>query len=75
LEIFPNPSDGNFSFHLPGNKTSDIELTILDQTRRVVFQSADLKSETFALDLAAGVYLVNCKIENITLSEQLIISE
>ncbi|MEO6166802.1 MAG: T9SS type A sorting domain-containing protein, partial [Chitinophagales bacterium] len=73
--IFPNPSNGKFSIQLTEMKMRDGELAIFDQTGRTVFQSADLKSETFDLDLIAGIYLLRYSNEIGTWSERLIISE
>ncbi len=73
--IFPNPSNGKFSIKLTEMKMREAELAIFDQAGRKVFQSADLKSETFDLDLRAGIYLVRYCNEIGTWSERLIISE
>lgn len=53
--IFPNPSDGRFSIaHEKGIEVKEVK--ILNSLGQVLFKQQDPKSESFKLELAAGVY-------------------
>ncbi|MBK8564025.1 MAG: T9SS type A sorting domain-containing protein [Saprospiraceae bacterium] len=74
LELFPNPTSGNVNVHLHGLE-DEAMLKIYDQLGRVVW-SQQLEDETHAiqLDLQNGIYLVQVKSGEATLTEQLVIS-
>ncbi len=76
LELFPNPTSGNVNIHLHGLE-GEAMLNIYDQLGRKVW-TQQLEDETHAiqldLDLQNGIYLVQVKSGEATLTERLVIS-
>jgi uncharacterized delta-60 repeat protein len=73
LEIFPNPSDGKFSLHLPHYKTGKNEISVSDVSGRIVFQTTNHKMEALDLRLPAGIYNLCCDNGSEVFCEKLVI--
>jgi hypothetical protein len=64
MSVYPNPSKGQFSVHLNGNKSGKASITVLDMNGRIVAQKEVLltgESQDVKFDLsdhAQGIYLV-----------------
>ena len=76
--LFPNPSDGNFKVKLTGLPTEKIILAIFDNNGKVL-KSKTIRNftgeqtETFQLNLVAGIYLLQLNAGAKSLSHQFII--
>jgi hypothetical protein len=77
--LFPNPNDGKFKVKLTGVPVDKIELTIFDNTGKVVKKQTILNftgdhTETLQLKLVSGVYTLHIDSGAETLSRQFIIN-
>jgi len=79
LEVYPNPSKGNFNLIIsnPGNGVADV--TVLDLNNRKLFTrkfNVNVESNKFSIDLtgfASGIYLLNVRINGSNLSKKLVL--
>lgn len=76
--LFPNPNDGKFKVKLTGVPAEKIELTIIDNTGRVVKRQTTYNftgdhTETLQLKLVTGIYTLHIDSRTETLSRQFII--
>ncbi|MBI4947855.1 MAG: T9SS type A sorting domain-containing protein [Bacteroidetes bacterium] len=76
LEIFPNPSNGNFTINFNSElRTPDLQLTIYNVMGEKLFeQTVNRKQETLNLKLPDGIYFIRVTSEAITTSNKLIIT-
>ena len=61
IEIFPNPSQGNFSINRYGDNKNPINIKILDVFGHVVFESKNIKTYPYLVNLnhlTDGIYIV-----------------
>lgn len=76
LNIFPNPSNGNFSFLLNSTADQNTEIEICDPDGRIVFTKRNLfngENEIDISDLPSGIYFLFLKNENKIISRKKII--
>ena len=79
LEVYPNPSKGNFNLIIsnPGNGVADV--TVSDLNNRKLFTrkfNVNVESNKFSIDLtgfASGIYLLNVRINGSNLSKKLVL--
>lgn len=77
--LFPNPSEGKFKVKLTGAPSKKIELTVYDNSGRVIERQTvrDFtgdQTETLQLNLVSGIYTLKINSETETLSRQFIIN-
>jgi hypothetical protein len=78
LKIYPNPSQGNLNIKLSDLLDRRLNIEIVDLSGRLVYSNS-LQTESSSLDLelnlslTPGLYLINIKGENTSISEKLII--
>ena len=77
--LFPNPNDGKFKVKLTGLPVEKIDLTIFDNTgklvkRQTIHNFTGDHTETFRLNLVSGVYTLHIDSGIETLSRQFIIN-
>ncbi len=77
--LFPNPNKGNFKVKLTGSPSKRIELTIYDNTgkvieRRTINDFSGDHTETLQVHLVSGVYTLQINLETETLSRRFIIN-
>ena len=65
INVFPNPSDGNFTLNINLNKGDEVKMTIIDQLGRKV-KVENLKAEGTIINktieltnLGKGLYFIN----------------
>jgi hypothetical protein len=80
LNVFPNPSSGNFTFRYNSQSSNDIEFRLLNSVGQQVwnYQSAGNASgtETIATQgLAAGVYTLMVTADDVNVSKRLILTK
>ncbi|HUH74492.1 MAG TPA: T9SS type A sorting domain-containing protein [Chitinophagales bacterium] len=78
LDIYPNPSNGQFALELNANIKAPIQINILNVEGKTVFAKSlnHQNQSNLSLDLqhlAKGVYLVKAQIENDVLSKKVVI--
>jgi len=79
VNIYPNPSDGNFTFSLSDNYTGLIKFKIIDLTgRELKFFQFEKSGKQFINDfkidnLEAGIYFLQIETEETTIQKRLII--
>ncbi len=77
VNIFPNPAlNGNFNVTVSATPSTDINVTVLDITGRVVYNSniAANKTNNIALNQAAGLYVVKVSVGTSTVTRKLTIN-
>ena len=76
IGIYPNPNNGQFNLELP-NTGSSFDLTVTDLAGKVIYEQADLRSDSehqISLpSVAKGVYMVILRSEGKRISRRLII--
>jgi hypothetical protein len=77
--LFPNPNDGKFKVKLTGVPANKIELTIIDNTGKVVKRQTIRNftgdhTETLQLSLVSGIYTLHIDAETEFFSRQFIIN-
>lgn len=78
LDIYPNPSNGQFALELKANIKAPVQISILNVEGKVVFAKTinHQNQSNLFLDLkhlAKGVYLIKAQIENDVLSKKVVI--
>ncbi|HUH74491.1 MAG TPA: T9SS type A sorting domain-containing protein [Chitinophagales bacterium] len=78
LDIYPNPSNGQFTLELKANIKAPVQISILNVEGQVVFAKTlnHQNQSNLPLDLkhlAKGVYLIKAQIENDVLSKKVVI--
>jgi len=75
FELYPNPSNGEFSIILPQSPTSDTEAMIMgiDGKNYKSFKLTEAKTTMNLSDLAKGIYLIQIKSDEGSRTEKLII--
>lgn len=61
IDIFPNPTQGKFSINRYGEHEKPINITVLDVFGHVVFESKNIKTYPYTIDLnhlSDGIYIV-----------------
>jgi uncharacterized repeat protein (TIGR01451 family) len=78
LDIYPNPSNGQFSLDLKADINSKVQISILNVEGKVVF-AREINHQQHSLlplnlkSLAKGVYLIKAQIENDIFSKKVVI--
>jgi uncharacterized repeat protein (TIGR01451 family) len=78
LDIYPNPSNGQFSLDLKADINSKVQISILNVEGKVVF-AREINHQQHSLlplnlkGLAKGVYLIKAQIENDIFSKKVVI--
>lgn len=78
--ITPNPSDGDLSVYYQTNSNTPIELNIIDVKGKPVYNEfitsfPGIHSKSLEMDLEAGIYLVQLKMEDKINTQKLIIQK
>lgn len=72
--LYPNPTNGNVSITLAGNKTNSVTIEIIDITGEVVYYDQISDSALINLQhLSTGIYFVRSSFGKITQSQKLVI--
>ena len=78
MEVFPNPSQGNFSVRLGNLQFQDAQLEVVDVMGRVLykealsFQGKEYQGE-FQLNLTGGMYFVRVVKGNLSVSQRILV--
>lgn len=79
LNLYPNPSQGQFQVQLSGVKASKVEMTINDLAGKTILHkeakasSSSSISETIELKAAKGVYLLRVKADMQTINRKIVV--
>ncbi|HUH73600.1 MAG TPA: T9SS type A sorting domain-containing protein [Chitinophagales bacterium] len=78
LDIYPNPSNGQFVLELKANIKAPVQISILNVEGKTVFAKSinHQNQSNLSLDLkhlAKGIYLIKAQIENEVVSEKVLI--
>lgn len=78
LKVFPNPSNGLFTFEISGGVTNLANITITNMLGEKVYASSSNLNETKTLDLTglpAGYYVLNLNTGEQTIHQRLLIQK
>lgn len=56
--VFPNPNNGKFFLKLQGFKHDALNITIINITGKIIFQSHGTPDDTYSFDLSSGIYFL-----------------
>ena len=77
INLYPNPTTGQFVLHLPGNSGKSTHVSLFDITGRMVFDKTYHDSgNTLTIDsgqLSTGIYVVKVYSENFSKSIKLLV--
>ena len=78
ISVFPNPNNGEFILSFGGNQAETIDIKVLDNLGKVVYESSDIfpdenKLELNLKNLDTGIYFILINSENGILNEKIII--
>ena len=76
INVFPNPSNGQFTVEATGVSAKQMRFTVLNNLGQVVYRDTDdftsgYLRKDFQLDLAKGLYLIQMEVEGETLLKKL----
>lgn len=77
LNLFPNPVTNNLTINL-GSPNKNVELNIIDITGKIIYTVTINEAQKFEVntkDFTAGIYAVQVKTENFTVTKKLIVTK
>ncbi len=75
LTIYPNPSDGNFTFNF-ADRATDLSIIISDVNGKVVYKNSFPKKTNFSVDLTKfgkGVYFAKINSDGVLINRKLVV--
>lgn len=78
VDIYPNPSNGNFSIEINSTDVADYQIVITDISGKEIYNSyyaaetgTNIVKLNLSDELSKGIYMINVKRDNITVNKKL----
>ncbi len=77
LLVYPNPSKGSFSVELKSNRTTPVQISVIDIEGKIVFAKQYTQQQSIIPlqlnQLAQGTYLIRAEIDNDIITKKIVI--